>query len=258
MEKKKLLFVAVSVGVFLAIAISASILIFTPSYSPTVVSRRPAPVNPVQPALTSPEFPVRDSGQPATLDAADMVRNAEELQGIQTPPQAQAVQENYFYINGEVPSESYQVEKTGDNAAARVVINVPKPSTAAVPDTPMEKPAPAAKPAAPKTVSPPAKPVSAPKPASKPAAKPAPQTYTSYWVQTGAFSGKDRAEGMQETLSTKGISSIIDDRNVDGKMFYRVRVGPYVSENEATYWLSLVKTIDGFSESQIRTTKTAK
>ncbi|MDR0655146.1 MAG: SPOR domain-containing protein [Treponema sp.] len=63
---------------------------------------------------------------------------------------------------------------------------------------------------------------------------------------------------MQETLSSKGISSIIDDRNLDGKTFYRVRVGPYLSENEAKYWLSLVKTIDGFSESQIRTTKTVK
>jgi DedD protein len=258
MEKKKLLLVAVSVGVFLAIAISASILIFTPSYSLAAVSGRPAAVNPerpVQPVVTSPGL----SGQPATVDAADMVRKAGELQGIQTPPQAQAYQENYFYINGEAPSDSYQVEKTGDNAAARVVINVPRPSTAAVPDAPMEKPVPVAKPVALKTALPAAKPVTAPKPASKPvAAKPAPQTYNSYWVQTGAFSGKDRAEGAQETLSSKGISSIIDDRNVDGKTFYRVRVGPYTSENEAKYWLSLVKTIDGFSESQIRTTKAAK
>jgi DedD protein len=258
MEKKKLLLVAVSVGVFLAVAISASILIFTPGYSLAAASGRPAAANPVQPAVTSPELPAWNSGQPATVDAADMVRKAEELQGIQTPPQAQAVQENYFYINGEAPSDSYQTEKTGDNAAARVVINVPRPSTAAVPDTPMEKPAPAAKPAALKTPIPAAKPVTAPKPASKPAAAPAPQTYTSYWVQTGAFSGKDRAEGAQETLSSKGISSIIDDRNMEGKTFYRVRVGPYLSENEAKYWLSLVKTIDGFSESQIRTTKTVK
>jgi DedD protein len=30
-----------------------------------------------------------------------------------------------------------------------------------------------------------------------------------------------------------------------------VRVGPYTSQNEADYWLALIKSIDGFGESQI-------
>jgi DedD protein len=93
-------------------------------------------------------------------------------------------------------------------------------------------------------------------PAAKPAAtaaKPArPKVQQDYWVQTGAFSAKIRAEGAKETLADKGITSIIDDREVDGKTWYRVRVGPYTSETEARYWLALVQSIDGFDGSQVR------
>jgi DedD protein len=76
-----------------------------------------------------------------------------------------------------------------------------------------------------------------------------------YWIQTGAFSALVRAEGVKETLASKGLSSIIDDRDVEGQTWYRVRIGPYTSENEANYWLALVKAIDGFSESQVRSTQ---
>jgi DedD protein len=133
-----------------------------------------------------------------------------------------------------------------------------------VPDTPpaqTQKPsavtlAPSAKPAA-------AKPATVTKPATTPAVKPAvakpttdsSKTNNNYWVQTGAFSTKVRAEGAKESLASKGITSIIDNRDIDGKTWYRVRVGPYMSENEAKYWLALVKTIDGFTESQIRLTQ---
>jgi DedD protein len=183
-----------------------------------------------------------------------MVRNADGIQGIQAPPQATAIQENNFYINGERAEDSYRIET--DGGQGRVMINVPRPTTAAVPDAPAvpEKPelqaaAPpqraAARPAAPR----PAAGASAP---ARPA--PARPVRSDYWVQTGAFSAKVRAEGARETLAGKGIASIIENRVVDGKTWYRVRVGPYTSENEANYWLSLVKTIDGFADSQVRLT----
>jgi DedD protein len=86
----------------------------------------------------------------------------------------------------------------------------------------------------------------------QPAARAAPRSQQDYWIQTGAFSALVRAEGAKETLAAKGLSSIIDDREVDGQTWYRVRVGPYTSENEANYWLSLVRAIDGFDQSQVR------
>jgi DedD protein len=262
MEKKKLLLVAVSVGVFLVIVISASILIFTPkTQSPgtALSSARPIPAG-------APGTPGTLRSQPATVDAADMVRNADGIRGIQNPPSATAIQETNFYINGEKPLESYTIEKTDGDASARVIINVPKPSTAAVPDTPLEsgtigtRTTAANRPAA-STAAPAKTPVAAAKPAANAsAAKPASQTrsYNDYWVQTGAFSAKIRAEGVKDTLASRGITSIIENRIVDGKTWYRVRVGPYTSENEANYWLALVKSIDGFSDSQVRQSKSVR
>jgi len=113
----------------------------------------------------------------------------------------------------------------------------------------------------------------APKPAASttPAASPAvsssrtsisqsrPQAQTTvhndYWVQTGAFSTLTLAEGVKATLSSKGITSLIENRDVNGTTLFRVRVGPYTSQNEANYWLSLIKTIKGFEDSQIRQTQ---
>jgi DedD protein len=265
MEKKKLLLVAVSVGVFLVITISAAILIFTPKNAGNAVSASaPRPVPSYTAGTTGGPPETENAGtqdartpprtQPASVDATGMVRNAGDIQGIQTPPQAQAIQENNFYINGDKPGESYTIEKSGEGSNTKVVINVPKPSTAAVPDSPAEgRSAPRRNAVPPRPAAAPAAKPSAGNAGKKPAAAAAPaRSYRDYWVQTGAFSVKVRAEGAKETLASKGISSIIENRDIDGKTWYRVRVGPYTSENEASYWLSLVKSIDGFADSQIR------
>ena len=76
-----------------------------------------------------------------------------------------------------------------------------------------------------------------------------------YWVQTGAFSTIISAEAVKETLASKGITSIIENANVNGRILFRVRVGPYTSQNEANYWLALIKSMDGFEDSQVRQTQ---
>ena len=265
MEKKKLLLVAISVGVFLTIIISASILVFSPKNSNaagslntgTTVSRsRPIPAGT---GASTGEVPV-NAGQPASVDAAELVRNANSIQNIQTPPSAIATTETNFFINGAEPAEGLRIEKTDNGTSARVTINVPRPSTAAVPDTASRTAPASSSPAstAQTTAKPAEKPV-----ATKPAAtvaKPAAETktYIDYWVQTGAFSAKSNAENVKEKLSSKGIASIIENRVIDGKTIYQVRVGPYTSENEAKYWLTLVQAIDGFSDSLIRQTKSVR
>ena len=283
MEKKKLLLVAVSVGVFLVIIISACILIFSPKNNAGNVTqaayaggqsgntaRRGQPIaagtsgNPAQGNPAAPQLP-------ATMDAADMVRNSGSLQGIQSPPSATAIQETNFYINGaQQPAENYRVD-SGD--PSRVVFTVPKPSTAAVPDVdarPQAVQQATPKPAAPKQTAPvqakPAVPAAPKQAAPKPAvaaktsseSNPAAKTYNDYWVQTGAFTSLANAQGVKEKLASKGIASIIDNSEVDGKVWHRVRMGPYTSENEAKYWLTFVKEIDGFGNSQIRQTRSTR
>jgi DedD protein len=251
MEKKKLLLVAVSVGVFLVIIIGAAILILTPQN--TLPAPAEAAVKPSLPAVVPPPAVDSQVQQPVSVDAADMVKNSQDVQGLQTPPaSATAIQENVFYIYGENP-QAVAVEKPEDRGA-QVVIDIPKPSTAAVPDTPTPRTttaaaaAPVRRQTAPAAVAPSRTPPAA---AAKPA--PAPQTrlYDDYWVQTGSFSTKARADGVKETLASKGIISVIENREVEGKTYYRVRVGPYTSQNEADYWLSLIKSINGFEDSQV-------
>jgi DedD protein len=127
------------------------------------------------------------------------------------------------------------------------------PTKPAIPEV---KPAPA--PAAPK---PAASASAASKPAVKPAqkaaaasAKPAPsaqKTRNDYWVQAGSFVNKSSADNAKAYLAKKGIGSIITNTDVNGKTYYRVRVGPYTSSNEADYWLALIKSIDGCEKAQV-------
>jgi DedD protein len=286
MEKKKILLVAVSVGIFLVIAIGAAILIFSPrsgASSNAVVMGRSNPNTYTPPAAAGniPVYPrisdpLADSQTPAIPDSAyQFPQPQSNTSGA--PAASTAIQENNFYITGETQRQPYYSERTetgtaGRTTTPRVVISVPRPEGAKTPLLPETQPAasrpggeskPAASPARPAAdSSPKAAPPSPAKPAaarqaapaktapSRPAA-PSRNTYDAYWVQAGSFSTRNHADGVKESLASKGITSIIENRDLDGKTFYRVRIGPYTSQNEADYWLALIQTLDGFESSQV-------
>lgn len=253
MEKKKILLVAVSVGIFLVVVIGAVIVLSPGKPEPALMAGMERPIAALPPGgVSSQERP-----QPATVDAADMIRSSEDVPGLQPAPGGTSVtQDNVFYFYGENPSQPAAVERVAGtaDASATTVIHIAPPPSAAVPDAP--PPAPRASSPAPSPKPAPAAAAPAPKPApAAAAAKPAPaptKLYTDYWVQTGAFSTKARADGAKDALSAKGISSIIDVRDVENKTYYRVRIGPYTTADEADFWLGLVKSIDGFADSQVR------
>jgi len=208
-EQKKLLLVAVSVGVFLLVTITTAIIILTPKVNTEETAFSSS--HPVSSGRTQPV--VNNSPEPSTVEPAAVVANDPD----------------------------------------RLTIQIPKPTTAAVPDTPEAAPSPplravvATAPANPAPAAPAARPVAAAR--TTPA-----RTTNDYWIQTGAYSAIVRAEDMKELLASKGLVSIIETRLVEGKNLYRVRLGPYTSEREANYWLALVKSIDGFNDSQVRQT----
>ncbi|QQO09730.1 SPOR domain-containing protein [Breznakiella homolactica] len=265
MEKKKLLLVAVSVGVFLVIVIGASILVVSPKTGPAMaMAGDNQPHTTIGVPGTQPDSGITgEPVRPGSVDASDMLRNPDDTQRLQTPPgTSTSIQDSTFYIYGEsgtLPAAAAERITSAVDSSGRVVIDVPKPATVAVPDAP--PPARTVQPPRqPQTVAAapaPARPAAAPAAQPKPAAVPT-REYTDYWVQTGAFSTKPRAEAVKDTLTAKGIKSVIDVRDVDSTTYYRVRVGPYTSENEANYWLSLIKSIDGFEGSQIRTTQSRR
>jgi DedD protein len=252
MEKKKIILVAVSIGVFLVILIGASILVFSPKTpSPVASSVTGNSGSSVMPAERS--LPAGEALPEA--DKIDLVQGpGKEGQDLKPAPSSNKPRDNVFYIYGENPGQTTTAVERPSATNNQVVIEVPSsaPVARTQPKTP-SAPAPV-KPAA----QPPAssqKPQTAPA-AAKPAASSARKLIDNYWVQTGSFSAKTRAETVKDTLASKGITSLIENREVNGTNFFRVRVGPYTSRNEADYWLALIKAIDGFEESQIWKTQT--
>ncbi|MDR3019815.1 MAG: SPOR domain-containing protein [Treponema sp.] len=244
-EQKKLLLVAVSVGVFLLVTITVAIMTLTPRFHTNEAafsSSHPIPSGRIQPADN------------------------------RTPIQPRSnISESDFNIDGERDSITAVNTPVDLNDGERLTIQIPRPTTAAVPDTPVVTAPLVTTPAvtAPTVTAPAVTTKPATQPAARPAAaantaRPAASTSTArstssrtvndFWVQTGAFSAIVRAEDAKDLLASKGLTSIIENRVVNGQTWYRVRLGPYTSENEANYWLALVKTIDGFGESQVRQT----
>jgi len=238
-EMKKLLLVAVSVGVFLLITITVAIVGLTPKAMP-------------QESVFSSAIPVSQS-----RNIPDIMSNM--------PEQVEITQAPDFRYNEAVNITEPAAVAADNNSGDRLTIQIPRPSSAAVPDAPpassipvvRQQPAaaPVARPAAPAAAPAvrPAAPAPAPRPA--PAARPTPaKTINDFWIQTGAFSAMVRAEDAKELLASKGLVSIIENREINGRTWYRVRLGPYTSEREANHWLEIVKAIDGFGESQVRQT----
>ena len=262
MEKKKLLLVAISVGVFLVLTIGAALLAFTPKNTSGAfaVSSYPTGIDTGMnvPPPSSNQSPPANAGeqgantQATPLDPVELVRTPGDTPGLTSPPEGAIRQEGDLYVKG-----------TGRNE--ETVISVRKPSTAAVPDAPPAGRAEPSARAAPSTVAmaTQAPSTAAPSPAASAQSQPKPapvqtRVYDDYWIQTGAFSTVARAEGVKETLEAKGITSIIENREVNGRTFFRVRVGPYKSQNEANFWLSLITAINGFEGSQVRQTQSRR
>ncbi|MDR0402118.1 MAG: SPOR domain-containing protein [Treponema sp.] len=228
MEKKKLLLVAVSVGVFLVIVVGAAILVFSAKEPAAVAQSR------YLPGTAGGSY-----SRSATTDVSSLL-DSEELRGLQDPQAASPIQENIIALGNENPADENQT-----------VISVSRPQAVAVPDTVSEQPA--VKPQSPRQVSLPVEKVSA-KPAAKPAASAVlspKKIYNDFWVQAGSFSTRERADGVKKNLDDKGVAALITNQQINDQTFYRVRVGPYTSRNEADYWLAMIKSIDGFEDSQI-------
>jgi len=229
MEKKKLLLVAVSVGVVLLIILIIPLLIISPRK----------------------DFGGSWQEQSAVIEPPNLTQGWESIKEPEPPVEVAVVP----------PPKTIEQSNV-------TTLTVPAPRSVAVPDAVVSpaRQAPKAKPVAeaPKEAKPQAvaadkPPVAGAKPpvakaADKPAEKPkTAKTYDSskYWIQTGAFSTITYAEGAKNYLEARGIKSIIEDPVINGKTWYRVRVGPYTTRDEANYWLALVKSIDGFAASQV-------
>jgi len=256
-EMKKLLLVAVSVGVFLLVTITVAIFISTAKVQENTISSSvpysnrgtssPAftnipPLPEPAPAIISTADPIVEISNEAAISENHDIKDRNGVTIHVIPPTTAAVPDSP--VAAAIPPKEAVIasvkpaEKQAEKQAANVSGAASKPASAA------KQPAAASKPAATAAA---AKPSSSSKPVSS-------RLINDYWVQTGAFSSMVRAEDAKEVLYDKGLTSIIETSIINGQNFFRVRLGPYTSENEAKHWLAIVQLIDGFHDSQVRQT----
>jgi cell division protein FtsN len=94
---------------------------------------------------------------------------------------------------------------------------------------------------------------------SVPLAKLAPKSpLHEFWVQVGSFASRARATALKQRLSDQGIVSRVTTRSTDTEVFFRVRVGPYGSRDEAQKFLAWVQHVDGMDGSYISEVRNAR
>ena len=273
MEQKKILWIIASVGVFLLVVMGAALIINRPAQA-------------VEPALASLQSPNDTWIMPPATEPASQASATEETGSFQT--QGQLVDGADAAVPGEpAGSEGTMVDtmtvysgttnvygtagtttidlnslKEAVQQAAITATNQAGASAVASGSSSAAAQAPAAETTKPvssptkSAASSPAKPVvsSPAKSASTANAAPAKSTnklVDQFWVQVASVTNKNNAEAARAALAANKIESEIFTHNADdGKLYYRLRVGPYTTRTEAEYWKGRIALIDEFADTQ--------
>jgi len=261
-ENKKLLWISVVVCVFVLVVALAALFFFAPSGSggtaPATAGNIAAPkasdpqdfLNAPPPStdLYEPRTPEGDviviyGDKPSTLptDTRTAIPGTasgeypfETAPGLSTPTTAApgTVLAPSASYSGNTGSAAYGAgTSTAAKTQASTNATAAKPAAAAKPKAPVAKPA-----------------------VAKPAAKPVLVKVDEYWIQAASFASRGRADELKSALAKKGLAALIAVKDIDGKSWYRVRIGPYSAKNEADGWMARIKAVPGCSEAYIAKT----
>lgn len=266
MEQKKILWVILSVSLFVLIIFGIALFLYSPSRN-SATAQAGGETVPYETAGTSaavdPDLWARDPDRVAGLDrnapaAAGNIINLNNLNIISTDGQ-----------NGQ--SNGIDVSELTAQAGTAEVSGLPKDLAAQIgidttPEQPEVQSTPAKKEAAPQpqtaaTVQVQPKPAVEKKvaqasvsiaPKAKASAKPAaPQVQTLYWVQTASLANRINAERARDKLAAQHMKVEIFTKETSAGLTHRVRVGPFTNSTEANYWLNSIKKIEGFEKSYV-------
>nr|WP_314992293.1 SPOR domain-containing protein [uncultured Treponema sp.] len=96
------------------------------------------------------------------------------------------------------------------------------------------------------------------KKASPKAKTAAPQVQTLYWVQAASLANRINAERARDKLAAQHMKVEIFTKETASGLTHRVRVGPFSNSTEAKYWLKNIQKIDGFEAGYITEEKVTK
>jgi DedD protein len=231
-ERKKLLWISISACVFVLLVLAVGFFLLTPKKGGALA---PATIG--------------NSAPPKAQDPQDYL-SAPPAPSIEQP-RNQDGGVTIIYGDKPKPSEPAQASQAqGAAGAASSPAASPEAAAAPAPQAPA-----AAKPAAA------AKSPAASKPAAASAAasaKPATVKVEEYWIQAASFASRGRADELKQSLAEKGVASLISVKDISGKSYYRVRVGPYSVKAEAADWLSRIKPLPGCAEAYVSATVVQK
>jgi cell division protein FtsN len=238
MEQKKLLWIIFSVTLFLVVVVGAGFIWFYPGESPEYAERTEetesegaqSEFDPIEWVRTSDEYPGLEEKKPSEEDDGFVVvygENGEEQEA-----------------SGEKPAEEQEKEAEARSAEAEEAAPSPGREDRESPAA-QEKPKSVSKPAAPKKEAEPAQ-----REKQYAGTKKTIRT-VEYWIQAGSYTSKTRAERVQDRLDEKGFASRVETKEIDGTLYYRVRIGPYRNEGEADKFLTWVKDIKDFEKSYV-------
>jgi len=221
MEQKKVLWILFAVAALLLVVVGAGLIWFLPEAGSDT-------------ALADRDEEVAETA--AGFDPIEWVRGDEDVPGIEPKPR----EEDEFVVSEEIvygADEEKSPEKPVDEEAAREeadrVVRLVDPAPGSRPVVRQAEPQ---REAVPRTES---------------APEPAKRLVTEYWIQAGSYGSNSRAMSARDSLTEKGIPSTIQTRELNGETFFRVRIGPYMNNEEAAKFLTWVKDLDGFQDSYI-------
>ena len=266
MEQKKILWVILSVSLFVLIIFGIALFLYSPSRN-SATAQAGGETVPYETAGTSaavdPDLWARDPDRVAGLDrnapaAAGNIINLNNLNIIS--PDGQNGQSNGIDVS-ELTAQAGTAEVSGlpKDLAAQIGIDT-TPEQPEVQSTPAKKEA-APQPQTAATVQSQPKPAVEKKvaqasvsiaPKAKASAKPAaPQVQTLYWVQTASLANRINAERARDKLAAQHMKVEIFTKETSAGLTHRVRVGPFTNSTEANYWLNSIKKIEGFEKSYV-------
>jgi len=242
-ENKKLLWIGIAVSAFVLALAVAGVFLFAPHKGSALA---PATVN--------------NTAAPKVADPQDYLSVPPELGQSATTPDAgpsQAGQGDVIIVYGDKP-EDLAPPTAADTAALASSATAAGQAGAGTAAAPTAATAPAASSTKPAATARPATAGAATTSTAKPkasstapvAAAPKPSA-EQYWIQVASFTKRGNADDLKESLSKKGMAASIMVKDIDGKSWYRVRIGPYATKAEAEGWLAKIRGIAGCEEAGI-------
>lgn len=235
MEQQKVLVIIISAALFIAAVLGVGLALFYPDSAGTATAsaREFDPIEYARPPEARSEEESlflygdeEESAEPETESEERVIVLTEEPEAVETPEESPAEEET---------------EVTSRPARETAPPEAPEEAVASAP-----QPAPPRRPEAREPSRTTASYERAPEP------EPRRIRVTEHWIQLISSPNKERVDLVRDTLREEySVGARVTTTEVDGRTYYRLRLGPYDDRAEAEKFLSWIREIEGFGESYI-------